>query len=117
MDAKESARNQIILVTNRKAQTVTNATTQKLRAVVQAQRIVNAAKADADVILKNSQSEADIIYGRYTSQGATYKNVREGLNLTARGLLVYIATRFVDELENITVVLPALAKVAYNGRL
>lgn len=115
--AKEKAKSTIDLVSNQKAQRVTAATTSKMRATVEANKTLDAANTAAVVTKKNAESEAAIVYGRYASQGQLYSTVRAERNLTSQGLLSYIGTRLIDELEGLMVGIAAPARVSYGSAL
>merc|ERR1711998_489174 len=117
VDAKENARNEIDLVTNLKAQKLTQAATNLLKVGVQANKTLDTARTQAAVVAKNAETEAAVVYGRYQSQGQLYASVRATRNLTSEGLLAYIGTRLIDELDHITVGLDAPARVAYGTTL
>merc|ERR1711988_963568 len=117
VDAKENARNEIDLARNLRAQKLTQANTNLMRTRVQANKTLDSANTQAAVTNKTAQTEAAVVYGRYESQGALYKQVRTERNLTSEGLLAYIGTRLIDELNHITVGLDAPARVAYGTSL
>jgi len=117
VDAKENAKNQIDLVTNQRNQKITAAKTAKLRAQVESNKTIDAATTAASVTKKNAETDAAIVYGKYAAQGATYKTVRSERNLTSEGLLAYIGTRLVDDLNTITVGIAAPARVSYGTDL
>jgi regulator of protease activity HflC (stomatin/prohibitin superfamily) len=117
VDDKENARNAIDLVTNLRAQKMTQAYTNLAKVRVEANKTIDSAKTEAAVTTKNAEAESAIVYGRYQSQGALYKSVRQERGLSSEGLLAYIGTRLIDELGHITVGLDAPARVAYGTML
>jgi len=117
VDAKENAKSKIDLVANQKAQQITAATTAKMRAIVEANKTIDAADTAAAVAAKNAETEAAILQGRYATQGQLYGTVRAERNLTSTGLLSYIGTRLIDELDGIMVGFSAPARVSYGTAL
>jgi len=114
VDEKENARNAIDLVKNLRSQKITQANTNLKRVRVQANKTLDTAYTQAAVVAKNAEADGSIVYGRYASQGALYKKVRQERGLSSEGLLAYIGTRLVDELDAITVGLSAPARIAYG---
>merc|ERR1712010_441757 len=117
VDAKEQARNDIDRIRNQKTEKLTQANTDLLRKQVAANKTIAVAQTVASVTQKNAEAEGAIIYGQYASQGALYKSVRETRGLSSAGLLAYIGTRLVDELEGMTVGLEAPARMSYSNAL
>lgn len=113
VDAKEGAKNEIARVTSQRTQELVKANTKLMQTQVQANKTIDSAQTDAAMTAKTAEAEAAIVLGRYKSQGALYKQVRATRGLSAEGLLAYIGTRLIDELNGITVGLPAPAKVSY----
>lgn len=117
VDAKENARNNIEKVKNNKAQQMTQANTNILKVQVAANKTLASARTAAAITTKNAEAEATVVKGRYDAQAATYKKVRVDRNLTSEGLLAYISTRLVDELEGMTVGMAEPANLAYGATL
>merc|ERR1711939_1295139 len=103
VDLKENARNAIDFVTNQRSMNITQANTNLMRVRVQANKTLDTAVTQAAVIAKNAEAEGAIVYGKYASQAALYKKVRTDRGLSSEGLLAYIGTRLIDELDHITV--------------
>lgn len=102
---------------NQRAQKLTQARTRLTKVKVEANKTLDSARTAAKVTTKAAEAEAAIVYGRYESQGALYKQVRSNRGLSSEGLLAYIGTRLIDELTGITVGLDAPARVAYGNSL
>merc|ERR1711934_64894 len=113
VDSKEAARNSIAQVQNKRAQLVTQANTKLMKVKVAANKTIDTAVTTAAITTKNAEAEAAIVLGRYKAQGELYKKVRETRALSAEGLLAYIGTRLVDELNDMVVGLDAPARMAY----
>jgi len=117
VDAKENARNNIEKVKNNKAQQMTQAKTNLLKTQVTANKTLASARTAAAMTTKTAGAEASIVQGRYESQAATYKKVRTDRGLSSEGLLAYISTRLMDELDTMTIGMAEPALVAYGGNL
>lgn len=116
-EAKEKARNEIGLVENQRAQKLTVARTNLMRARVSANKTIESANTAAAVKNKEAAAQAEIIYGRYQSQADLYYSVRQTRGLSSEALLAYIGTRLIDELGGITVGIDQPARVAYGTAL
>merc|ERR1712070_978315 len=117
VDLKEKARTDINRVQNQRAQSLTQANTNLLKARVEANKTLDTAQATATITLNKANADASVTLGRYQSQGTLYKQVRQTQGLSAEGLLAYLGTRLVDELPSITVGLAAPARSSYASSL
>merc|ERR1719331_1417603 len=117
VDAKENARNNIEKVKNNRAQQMTQANTNLLKVQVAANKTLASARTAAAMTAKTAAAEASIVAGRYNSQAATYKKVRDDRQLSSEGLLAYISTRLVDELEGMTIGMAQPANMAFGATL
>lgn len=113
VDAKEAARNEIDRIKNKRTQLVTQAFTKLMKVKVAANKTIDTANTAAAITTRNADAEAAIVLGRYKAQGELYKKVRSTRGLSAEGLLAYIGTRLVDELNGIVVGLDAPARMSY----
>lgn len=113
VDAKEAAKNEIETVKNARIQQVVKANTKLMKVKVTANKTIDTATTQAAITTRTAAADAAVVKGRYASLGKLYKGVRTAQGLSSEGLLAYIGTRLVDELNSITVGLPSPARVSY----
>jgi len=100
---KQSAEEDIALAKNQRQQETTRARTDLLRAMEEAQKILDTANNDASILLTEATLSAEETTFAFEKEAQTIVDVRDSLGLSTDGVLAYLANGLLADIENLSV--------------
>jgi len=101
--AKESAKQNIKIARQERPRVLTAARTKELEAKTQANITMNVARSNARVKLSRASTQAHSIWNAYRTEAETYAEVKETQGLSIEGLLSYLTTRVIENVNTVNV--------------
>jgi len=114
---KQSAKEDIALAINQRAQEVTKAEAQLKASKEQARKIIDTAENDANITIAKAQLKVEEILDAFGKEVRTIVAVKERLNLTIEGILGYTTNKLISIVPNLKVTAGEPAKFSQKDEL
>lgn len=114
---KQSAQEDISLARNERAQAITKAQTENLRAAEEAKKILDTANNDADVLLTEARLKGEETTYAFEKEAETILDVKTSLNLTTEGVLAYLYSTLLADVANLSITSGEPARLSRSDEL
>ena len=102
VSAKQEAEEDIVFAINQRKQNITQSETELLLAELEAQKILESAANDAELMIMEAKLAAQETLYAYEQEAAILLDIKDSLGLTTEALLAYTATMLIEETSRLS---------------